>query len=56
MNCTHPVLYTDANGVYCHICGARINSAQTVDKESTNEQKATEVAKTAVKRTAKRKG
>ena len=56
MKCTHPVLYTDANGIYCHLCGARINSEQTIDKESTEEQKAPEAPKTAVKRTAKRKG
>lgn len=56
MNCTHPVLYTDADGIYCHICGARINSEQVVDKESTNEQKTSEAPKAAVKRTAKRKG
>ena len=56
MRCSHPVLYTDANGIYCHLCGARIDPAQTVDKESTNEQKASEAPKTAVKRTAKRKG
>ena len=25
MTCTHPVIYTRSDGLYCHICGALIN-------------------------------
>lgn len=32
MTCTHPVIYTRPDGLYCHICGALINPPVTEEK------------------------
>ncbi len=36
MSCTHPVIYTDKDGQYCLVCGARLN-AEAVPTVETNE-------------------
>ena len=33
MNCTHPVLYAKLDGLYCHICGAKLRVDEAVDKQ-----------------------
>lgn len=43
MTCTHPVIYTRSDGLYCHICGALINLPVV-------EEKTVEVPKKAVRR------
>ena len=53
MNCTHPVLYENANGLYCHICGAKLRVAEVVDKQEGQEEKPAETPKTGRKRKAK---
>lgn len=48
MTCTHPVIYTRSDGLYCHICGALINPPVT-------EETPVEGPKKAVKRKRKEK-
>jgi hypothetical protein len=52
MNCTHPVLYAKSDGLYCHICGAKLRVDETVDKQEGQEEKPVETPKKAVKRKA----
>lgn len=53
MNCTHPVLYENANGLYCHICGKLLRSNEEPDKQEGQEEKPVETQKTGRKRKAK---
>ena len=53
MNCTHPVLYAKLDGLYCHICGAKLCVDETVDKQEGHEEKPVETQKTSRKRKAK---
>lgn len=48
MACTHPVLYSRNGGLYCHICGMAINTAEA--------EKPVETAKKAATSASKRKG
>jgi hypothetical protein len=54
MNCTHPVLYAKLDGLYCHICGAKLRVDETVDKQEGQEEKPVETPKKAVKRKARK--
>ena len=58
MICTHPVIYTDADGEYCHICKARLNAEAVppveTDKGPPEAEKPQETAKKPAKRTAKK--
>lgn len=54
MTCTHPVLYTNAQGQqYCHLCGVILSDKATDDKFPGQEEKPKETAKKAVKRKTK---
>lgn len=54
MTCTHPVIYTNAQGqLYCHLCGFILNDKATDDKSQGQEEKPKETAKKAVKRKTK---
>jgi hypothetical protein len=53
MNCTHPVLYAKLDGLYCHICGAKLRVDEAVDKQEGQEEKPVEMPKTGRKRKAK---
>ena len=53
MNCTHPVLYAKLDGLYCHICGAKLRLDDVVDKQEGQEEKPAETQKTGRKRKAK---
>ncbi len=54
MDCTHPVIYTRADGtLYCHVCGATINANEGQDKHPTEAEKPAEATKKPVKRKAK---
>jgi hypothetical protein len=50
MNCTHPVLYAKLDGLYCHICGAKLRVDEAVDKQEGQEEKPVETPKKAAKR------
>ena len=54
MNCTHPVLYAKLDGLYCHICGAKLRVDEAVDKQEEQEEKPVETPKKAVKRKARK--
>jgi hypothetical protein len=54
MNCTHPVLYAKLDGLYCHICGAKLRVDEVVDKQEGQEEKPAETPKKAVKRKARK--
>lgn len=49
MNCTHPVLYRQPDGLRCHICGALIGADE---KPQTPEEKAAQTPKKPAKRKA----
>lgn len=53
MNCTHPVLYDKLDGLYCHICGAKLRVDEVADKQEGVEEKPAETQKKAVKRKRK---
>lgn len=53
MNCTHPVLYHNAEGaLVCHICGAVVDEPPKADKSTAAETKPVEAKKTGRKRKA----
>lgn len=54
MNCTHPVIYAKADGLYCHICGALLRSDGPQDKQEGQETKPAETPKKGVKRKARK--
>ena len=54
MNCTHPVLYAKLDGLYCHICGAKLRLDDVVDKQEGQEETPVETPKKAVKRKARK--
>jgi len=53
MNCTHPVLYNQSDGLRCHICGALISAKDSGDKLEGPEKKPPEGLKKPAKRKAK---
>ena len=54
MACTHPVIYTNAQGQhYCHLCGVILSDKATDDKSTGQEEKPKGTAKKAVKRKTK---
>ena len=54
MACTHPVIYTNAQGQqYCHLCGFILSDKATDDKSQGQEEKPAQTAKKAVKRKTK---
>lgn len=53
MNCTHPVLYAKADGLYCHICGVLVRPDAQDDKQEGTEEKPVETQKNGRKRKAK---
>ena len=58
MNCSHPVIYTDKDGKYCHVCGARLNAEAAAvpqaEKKTTGAEKPQETAKKAAAKATKR--
>ena len=53
MDCTHPVLYHNAQGaLVCHICGAVVAEAPKAVESTTKEEKLVEAKKTGRKRKA----
>ena len=56
MNCTHPVIYHNAQGVpTCHLCGAVVPQGVQTDKNPSEDAKPAEKPKPAPKRTRKPK-
>lgn len=58
MTCSHPAIYTDANGEYCLVCKARLGGNAAPDaqakKDTPEAEKPQETAKKTAKRTAKK--
>ena len=52
--CSHPVIYSDEQGEYCHVCRARLGAVAAPDVQTDKNPGETETAPEASKKASKR--